>query len=72
MRRLTAACGIALAVAVSIGFARSQEPIKAAKAPEVVGAWTGTWGIYNPADAAKEGAKKNPVPPMRLDCKVAM
>jgi hypothetical protein len=72
MRRMTAACGIVLAVAVSIGFARSQEPTKAAKTPEVVGAWTGTWGIYNPADAAKEGAKKNALPPMRLDCKVAM
>jgi hypothetical protein len=45
---------------------------KAEKAPSVVGDWTGTWTVYNPAQAEKmpPNAKPAALPKLKLDCKV--
>jgi len=75
---------ITVAVAALTGFAcltaagtlrseAAQEKRAEAKAPEVTGKWTGTWGIYVPAPpptAEKPARPMRQIPPMKLDCVV--
>jgi hypothetical protein len=61
---------VALLVAACVGLIQSGGTT-AEKRPQIVGAWTGTWGLYSPP---KLGEAQPPapkaLPEMRLDCKV--
>lgn len=60
---LTLSC---LVFVAGIGFAQTQSVQPKQQAPDIAGAWTGTWSTYNPAQGAvpaKEICKK-------LDCKI--
>ena len=53
---------------ISTGLAQTPSPQGKEPPPDIAGEWTGTWGIYNPAQGAgpvKEVCKK-------LDCKVVL
>ena len=53
-------------VMIEAGAAQTETPKPSAQVPDIAGAWTGTWAIYNPSQGAvpaKEICK-------RLDCKV--
>src|SRR5687767_11725237 len=49
---------------VAAGVAHSVRAGGEKEAPQVIGAWTGTWGVYSPGQTAQKA------PPMRLDSKV--
>jgi hypothetical protein len=53
-------------VALGIGPAGAEDKPKPAEAPNVTGAWTGTWGPFNPAQSATVAKEKC----KRLDCTV--
>jgi hypothetical protein len=59
----------AVALIFAVGISRSADPQKApAKAPEVVGKWTGDWGPYDPAKGVALDKAKCKV----LDCQVLL
>jgi hypothetical protein len=79
MRRFTKVLAVALIAMAGVGIARSQDkqekPASPEKAPEVMGAWTGTWGLYSPPTPEDE-AKPPPAKSLyaltqhKMDCKV--
>lgn len=67
-----AMCAAVLAAGVGSAYSRLGA---AEKQPEVTGEWTGTWGVYNPAQPAPAAGADSPAPKykaaqMRLDSKV--
>ena len=63
-RSLLVVLPAALAAGLSVTSARGAD-----KTPDVVGAWTGTWGAYAPPPAP-DAPKKPARPPMKLECQV--
>jgi hypothetical protein len=70
--------GIGLAVVASVGLSRAQDAKKSVKPsgqPQVVGAWTGDWGMYSPPSKTGEVSpelKKHMYPEAckQMDCLV--
>src|SRR5947209_12102129 len=64
-----------LAVTAAFSLSRAQDKPKSAKAPEVVGNWSGDWGMYSPPPKNGEvppEVKKHMYPEAckQMDCKV--
>lgn len=74
MQRSMLFAAVPAALALSAAVVLPAVAQKPEKAPSVAGDWTGTWTIYNPAQAEKAppaGAKPPVLPKFKLDCKVA-
>ena len=63
----------AFAAVASLGLVQESRA-QAARAPDIVGQWTGTWGDYSPPmpEGADAPRQKRKAPPMRLDATVTL
>lgn len=74
MHRRAILLSAATVLVAGLGMWRATAAEEVKKAPDVAGKWSGTWGVYNPADQGKENAKPSPYQraQLKLDCNVEL